>query len=175
MRELEEVVAMQVLVAYGSKRGGTAGVAEMIGEELESAGIRAAVMPARQIRSIDDFDAVVLAGALYTYRWHRDARRFAKRFAPALRQRAVWCVSSGPLDDSATTKEIPPVKQVASAMAATGARGHLTIGGRLEPDAKGFPASAMAKKSAGDWRDREQVRRWVASVVADLKHSEEIS
>jgi menaquinone-dependent protoporphyrinogen oxidase len=166
---------MQVLVAYGSKRGGTAGVAEMIGEELESAGIRAAVMPARQVRSIDDFDAVVLAGALYAYRWHRDARRFAKRFAPALRQRAVWCVSSGPLDDSATTKEIPPVKQVASAMAATGARGHLTIGGRLEPDAKGFPASAMAKKSAGDWRDRDQVRRWVASVVADLKHSEEIS
>ena len=31
----EEVVAMQVLVAYGSKRGGTAEVAEMIGEEME--------------------------------------------------------------------------------------------------------------------------------------------
>jgi menaquinone-dependent protoporphyrinogen oxidase len=166
---------VEVLVAYGSKRGGTAGVAEMIGEELESAGIRAAVVPAREVRSIDDFDAIVLAGALYAYRWHRDARRFAKRFAPALRQRPVWCVSSGPLDDSATTKEIPPVKQVASVMAATGARGHLTIGGRLEPDAKGFPASAMAKKSSGDWRDRDQIRRWVTLVVGDLRHSEAIS
>ena len=27
-------------------------------------GVRAAVMPARQVTSIDDFDAVVLAGAL---------------------------------------------------------------------------------------------------------------
>ncbi len=105
---------MQNLVAYGSKRGGTAGVAEMIGEELESAGVNATVMPARQVRSIDDFDAVVPAGALYAYRWHRDARRFAKRFAPVLRQCGVWCVSSGPLDDSATSREIPPVKQVAS-------------------------------------------------------------
>ena len=166
---------MQVLVAHGSKRGGTAGVAEMIGEELESAGVQAAVMPAREVKSIDDFDAVVLAGALYAYRWHRDARRFAKRFAPGLRQRPVWFVSSGPLDDSATTKEIPPVKQVASAMASISARGHLTIGGRLEPDAKGFPASAMAKKSSGDWRDRDQVHRWTASIVADLEHSEEIS
>ena len=131
--------------------------------------------PAREVRSVDGFDAVVVAGALYAFRWHRDARHFAKRFAPALRQRAVWLVSSGPLDDSATTKEIPPVKQVARAMAATGARGHLTVGGRLEPDAKGFPASAMAKKSAGDWRDRDQVHQWVASVVDDLKPSQGIS
>jgi menaquinone-dependent protoporphyrinogen oxidase len=166
---------MEVLVAYGSKRGGTAGVAEMIGEELRSGGVRADVMAAREVRGVDHFDAVVVAGALYASRWHRDTRRFAKRFAPALRQRAVWFVSSGPLDDSATTKEIPPVKQVASAMAATGARGHLTIGGRLEPDAKGFPASAMAKESAGDWRDRGQVHRWVTSIVGDLKHSAEIS
>ena len=165
---------MQVLVAYGSTRGGTTGVAEMIGEELESAGVRATVMPAREVNSIDDFDAVVLAGALYAYRWHRDAQRFVKRFAPSMRQRAVWFVSSGPLDDSALTREIPPVKQVIRAMAATGARGHLTVGGRLEPDAKGFPASAMAKKSAGDWRDRDQVHRWVTSVVADLTHSEAI-
>src|SRR5450631_4339975 len=137
---------MQVLVAYGSKRGGTAGVSDMIGEELTSAGVCADVMAARQVRSVDDFDAVVVAGALYASRWHRDARRFVKRFAPALRQRAVWFVSSGPLDDSATTKEIPPVTQVASGMAATSARGHLTIGGRLEPDAKGFAASAHGQE-----------------------------
>ncbi|MGA2837747.1 MAG: flavodoxin domain-containing protein [Acidimicrobiales bacterium] len=159
---------MHVLVAYGSKRGGTAGVAAMIGEELEGAGVRATVKPARDVRSIDGFDAVVLAGALYAFRWQRDARRFARRFADGLRARPVWLVSSGPLDDSATTKEIPPVKQVAAVMAAIGARGHITVGGRLESDAKGFPASAMAKKNAGDYRDVGQIHRWVASVVDEL-------
>ncbi len=49
------------------------------------------------------------------------------------------------------------------------ARGHVTFGGRLPADAKGFPASAMAKKNAGDWRDQEQVRSWVDSIVPELR------
>ena len=53
---------MQVLVAYGSKRGGTAGLAEMIGKELEAAGVRADVEPARSVRSLESADAVILAG-----------------------------------------------------------------------------------------------------------------
>jgi menaquinone-dependent protoporphyrinogen oxidase len=161
-----EVQIMKALVAFGSKRGGTAGLASMIGDELEAAGFGATVLAARQVKKIDEFDVVILAGALYANRWHRDARRFARKFASSLREKQVWLVSSGPLDDSASTKVIPPVKQVADAMASTGARGHVTFGGRLEPNAKGFPASAMAKRLAGDWRDRDQVHDWVASVVA---------
>ena len=42
------------------------------------------------------------------------------------------------------------------------------FGGRLEPDATGFPARAMAKTTAGDWRDRASVRHWAAGVAADL-------
>ena len=84
-------------------------------------------------------------------------------------------MSSGPLDDSATSKEIPPVKQVAGVMASIGARGHVTVGGRLEPNAKAFPASAMAKRSAGDWRDREQVHTWVTSIVEDLSRSDGVA
>ncbi|MGO9028047.1 MAG: flavodoxin domain-containing protein [Acidimicrobiales bacterium] len=161
---------MNVLVAYGSKRGGTAGLAEMISGELTAAGLQAVVRPAREVKSLEGFDVVVVAGALYAFRWHRDARRFVRRHAGELRERPVWLVSSGPLDDSASTKEVPPVKQVAAAMSAIGARGHVTFGGRLEPDAKGFPASAMAKKKAGDWRDPAQVHRWASEVAGELAH-----
>src|SRR5271165_1151306 len=136
---------MRVLIAYGSKRGGTAGLAQMMSDELTAAGLEAVVEPARKVRRLDGFDVVVIAGALYANRWHGDARRFARRHAMALRERPVWLVSSGPLDDSAATGEIPPVKQVAKLMSKIGARGHVTFGGRLEADAKGFPASAMAK------------------------------
>lgn len=80
----------------------------------------------------------------------------------------MWLVSSGPLDDSATQGDIPPVKQVAAAISKIHARGHATFGGRLEIDAKGFPASAMAKKNAGDWRDPAHVHRWATAVAADL-------
>ena len=161
---------MRVLVAYGSRRGGTAGLAEMIGHELTAAGLAATVRPARDVRTLDGFDAVVIAGALYAYRWHRDARRLAGRQSKALRELPVWLVSSGPLDESAAERHIPPVKQVARLMDKIGARGHVTFGGRLAADARGFPASAMAKSKAGDWRDPAHVRRWASGVAGALRH-----
>ncbi len=161
---------MRILIAFGSKRGGTAGLADMIGGEFATAGLPAVVRAARAVRSLDGFDAVVIAGALYVNRWHPDARRFARRHAEALRERSVWLVSSGPLDESATADAIAPVKQVARIMTKIGARGQVTFGGRLEADAKGFPASAMAKKRAGDWRDPAHVHRWVSTIAEDLAH-----
>jgi menaquinone-dependent protoporphyrinogen oxidase len=159
---------MRVLVSFGSKRGGTAGLAAMIGDALTEAGCDAVVRPAKEVDQLDGVDAVIVAGALYANRWHRDARRFVRRNASALRQLPAWLVSSGPLDDSAEQRDIPPTVQVAKLVALVGARGHVTFGGRLEPDAKGFPASAMAKKMAGDWRSPAQVRRWATMVVNEL-------
>ena len=161
---------MRVLIAYGSKRGGTAGLAEMIGDEFTTLGLQMSVQPARHVRRLEGFDAVVICGALYANRWHRDACRFARRHLKALQERPVWLVASGPLDESAVAGEIPPVKHVTSVMAKIGARGQVTFGGRLEADAKGFPASAMAKNRSGDWRDASHVHRWASTVAEALAH-----
>ncbi|MGO8767421.1 flavodoxin domain-containing protein [Mycobacterium sp.] len=162
---------MRVLASFGSKRGGTAGLAAMIGDALTEAGCDVAVSPAKDAGDVAGVDAVIVAGALYANGWHRHARRFVRRNASALRELPVWLVSSGPLDGSAEERDIPPTAQVAKLASRVGARGHVTIGGRLEPDAKGFPASAMAKTRAGDWRSPAHVRRWVTSVVAELHRS----
>jgi menaquinone-dependent protoporphyrinogen oxidase len=60
------------------------------------------------------------------------------------------------------------VPQVQELLERIGARGHVTFGGRLPADAKGFPASAMAKTRAGDWRDPERIRGWAADVAVEL-------
>ncbi|GAB3226374.1 flavodoxin domain-containing protein [Mycolicibacterium hippocampi] len=158
----------RILVAYGSQRGGTAGLAAMIGDALTDAGHQVVVSPASEIATLEGADVVIVAGALYANRWHRDARRFVRRNRAALSDLPVWLVSSGPLDDTAAQGDIAPTRQVRKLMARVGARGHVTFGGRLSPDAKGFPASAMAKASAGDWRDAAQVREWVASIAGHL-------
>jgi menaquinone-dependent protoporphyrinogen oxidase len=160
---------MRVLVCFGSKRGGTAGLAAMIGDALTEAGHDAVVRSAKDGGELGGMDAVIVAGALYANRWHRDARRFVRRNTAELRGLSVWLVSSGPLDGSAEELDIPPTAQVAKLAGRVGARGHVTFGGRLEPDAKGFPASAMAKKRSGDWRNPAHVRRWVATVVSELE------
>ena len=152
---------MRVLVVYGSKRGGTAELARMVGKAFAERGWSVEVQDAASVGSIDEADAVVVGGALYMNRWHRDAVRFVKRHAAALRDRPVWFFSSGPLDDSARAGDIAPVPQVAALAASIEIKGHMTFGGRLAPDAKGFIASRMAKSSSGDWRDPQHVREWV--------------
>ena len=159
---------MRVLVTYGSSRGGTEGLARMVADDLRDCGLDVELLPPKRARDISGYDAVVVGGALYAFRWHRVARRFVRRHATALRQRPTYFFSSGPLDESASNNDIAPVPGVKSLMEQTGARGHATFGGRLSPDAKGFPASAMSKKLSGDWRDAAQVKRWALRIAQEL-------
>jgi menaquinone-dependent protoporphyrinogen oxidase len=159
--EHERRFLMRVLVAHASKQGGTAGLAEWIGETLEHSGLSVDVLPTEDVDEVGSYDAVIVGGALYMWRWHAGARRFVRRHAEALRHRPVWLFSSGPLDDSASEKEIPPVRSAAKAMELVGANGHATFGGRLLPGNK-------SSLPVGDWRDRARVDRWAEQIVDEL-------
>lgn len=158
----------RVLVAFGSKRGGTAEIATAIAETLRAHGLTVDCVRAAEARDVASYDAVVIGGALYAARWIREARRFVVRNTPALRARPVWMFSSGPLDDSANQRVLGPVRGVATLMAHVGARGHATFGGRLAADATGFPAAAMAKTHAGDWRSWDRVKEWAGDIAQGL-------
>jgi menaquinone-dependent protoporphyrinogen oxidase len=144
----------------------------MVGDALVERGHEVTVRPASERGSLEGFGAVIVGAALYANRWHADARRFVERHIDALRRVPTWFFSSGPLDASAEAKIIAPTTEAAVLMERVGALGHMTFGGRLSPDARGFPASAMAKNHAGDWRDREHVVAWaseIASALADAR------
>jgi menaquinone-dependent protoporphyrinogen oxidase len=166
---------VQILVAYGSKRGGTQGSAQHVADELRAEGFVVDVRPFSDVHELSDFDAVIVGGALYSGRWYRGARTFVARHAAELSQRQTYFFSSGPLDGTAVQRDIPPVRGVAELMRRVGARGHATFGGRLTPYARGFAASAMAKKQSGDWRDPGQVRDWTRQIAGQLRHGLRVS
>ncbi|MFF8840661.1 flavodoxin domain-containing protein [Streptomyces sp. NPDC015130] len=56
--------AKSVLVAYGSKAGATAGIAEEIARTLRDDGFDAVVLPADTVTDVTAYDGVVLGGAL---------------------------------------------------------------------------------------------------------------
>lgn len=166
---------MNILVAYGTRNGSTAGIADMIAAALREDGFRVDVMPASQVRDVVAYDAVILGGALYAHHWHPDARRFARRYARALSETPVWLFSSGPLDDSADTTEIPPVPQAVQAMHRLGACGHITFGGRLTEDAKGFIARSMVRNGhGGDFRQPRRIAEWAHSIAAQIGASDSV-
>jgi menaquinone-dependent protoporphyrinogen oxidase len=159
----------KVLVAYGTTNGSTAQVAETIGEVLHKDGLTVDVLPARSVASVSAYDAVVVGGALYAGRWHKDARRFVRRHRRALAERPLWLFSSGPLDASASERDIPPVPGVQRVMTRLDAREHTTFGGCLEEGAKGAVARMILRSGkGGDFRDFTAIQEWAAHVAAEL-------
>jgi menaquinone-dependent protoporphyrinogen oxidase len=169
MTVMKEVRTMRrALVVFGSKNGGTAGLARMIGGELSRNGWTVIVQDAEQPADLRDLDLVIVGGAVYANRWHKAARRFVRKNEHVLRNLPVWLFSSGPLDGSARSGDIAPVPQAQELARRIEAHGHMTFGGVLTPGAQGFLARSMAKKYAGDFRDPEQVADWVHRILHDL-------
>ncbi|WP_151478301.1 flavodoxin domain-containing protein [Streptomyces albicerus] len=164
--------APRVLVAYGTKNGSTAEIAEWMAQAMLERHVEADVRPAAQVDDLAPYDAVILGGGLYAGRWQRDASRFARRHRDALGRRPVWLFSSGPLDASAAERDIPPAPGVARIVTRLDARGHATFGGRLVEGAKGFIARQILNQGkGGDFRDREQIQGWAHGIAAELTGS----
>lgn len=158
-----------VLVAYGSANGSTQKIAETIAEVLRTTGITAEALSARSVTDLDRYEAVVVGGALYAGRWHKDARRFVRRHRGALAHRPVWFFSSGPLDLTASQRDISPVPGVKRAMAKLDARAHVTFGGCLTEGAQGRIARMIIRNGkGGDFRDFAAIDNWAAGVAREL-------
>ncbi|MEU2832486.1 flavodoxin domain-containing protein [Streptomyces lavendulae] len=158
----------RVLVAYGSKHGATAGIAEQIGVSLREEGLDVVVAPADDVTDVRGFDAVVLGGSLYAGHWSRKARRCAERNAEYLQQRPVFLFSSGPVDSSAEQRDIPPVRAVARKVERLGAREHATFGGSITARTPGVIARALVHEGkGGDFRNPERVQVWAHHIGAE--------
>ncbi|WP_327319539.1 flavodoxin domain-containing protein [Streptomyces sp. NBC_01235] len=161
-----------VLVTYGTTNGSTAEIAEAVADVLRKAGLTVEALPARSVTSVARYDAVVVGGGLYAGRWHKDARRFVRRHRALLAERPVWFFSSGPLDASASERDIPPVRGVQRAMARLEVREHVTFGGRLEEGAKGRVAKMIVRSGkGGDFRDFGAIEAWAGGIADALTHA----
>jgi menaquinone-dependent protoporphyrinogen oxidase len=166
----------RVLVAYGSKHGATAEIAEHIGTILREEGHDAVVAPAGTSPDPAAFDAVVLGSAVYAARWRRDARAFLERLGPQNGGFPVWLFSSGPgADDTPdpANKWMHPAK-VRAAGERLGARDQVVFGGRVPPEPGNFVERAMLKKTPEDKRDARDfgaVAAWARSIASELRHA----
>lgn len=149
-------MAARVLVAYASKLGSTAEIAETIAQVLRDGGHEAMAMPARDVPTLSGWDAVVLGSALYSAFWQRDARRFVERFREELKARPLWLFSGGPLDHRLAKIDQPITPDGAQLTEGLGARAHRTFGGRLRPDAD-IPAQVKQTHRFGDFRDWRKI------------------
>ena len=88
-----------VLIAYATRMGSTEEVALKLAEALRGKGWTADVQPAKAIRSLEPYSAVVLGAALYMGRLHKDARRFLTTHRDALLKLPVSLFVLGPVQN----------------------------------------------------------------------------
>ena len=89
-------MSSKVLVAFASKYGSTAEMAERIGKVLREAGLQTDVLHANRVKKSTDYQAVVLGCAVYIGMWRKEAASFLKANEMDLAQKPVWLFSSGP-------------------------------------------------------------------------------
>ncbi len=160
-------VPARVLVAYATKFGSTGEIAETIAHVLRDGGHKATATPAREVTSLDGWDAVILGSAVYAAHWQRDARLFTERFRDDLQGRPVWLFSGGPLDRRLARADQPITPHGAEITAGLDVRAHRTFGGRLAPDAAVDP-QVLQTHRLGDFRDWQSIVEYAYRITREL-------
>ena len=165
----------KVLVAYATKYGATAGIAEKIGQVLSEAEFVVDVLPVDRVCDIGMYKAVVLGSAAYIGRWRKDAAKFLKANEKILSVLPVWLFSSGP------TEEADPVNLMEGWHFPKSLQ---TIADRIKPrDITVFHGAVnfeklnrlekwMIKKvkaPVGDLRDWKVIVSWAKAIAAEFK------
>jgi menaquinone-dependent protoporphyrinogen oxidase len=184
----------KVLVVYGSRHGGTRGIAERIGEVLRTEGLEADVAAADQVRDVRAADAFVVGSGVYMGSWLKEAVDFIAKNEATLASRPLWLFSSGPLPGSSASKSADdPLadalgpeegpgsggrKKIAELSAATHPRDHHVFLGAFDPKeapramserlVRMMPASKDLLP-AGDFRDWEAIEAWSREIAATLR------
>lgn len=175
---------MRVLVAYATRHGATAGIAERVAAALTADGLSAEAKPVEEVKAVEPYDAVVLGGAAYMFHWLKPAVTFARRHRKQLEARPVWLFSSGPLGTDVVDKDGKNVleatrpKEFDELTKLLHPRGEQVFFGAYDPDARPvglgerfvhhMPAARDALP-AGDFRDWQAIDAWAAEIAAELR------
>ena len=167
-------MAPQVLVAYATKYGATAEIAEKIGHVLRQAGLRADVLPADRVKDLTRYTAVVLGSAVYIGQWRKTAATFLKANEKLLVEQPVWLFSSGPtgegdpvvlLRDWHFPKALQPIADRIHPRDIAVFHGAVDMT-KLNLIEKGMLKNVNAP--AGDFRDWSAISAWTGTIAGAL-------
>ncbi len=180
---MSSVRSERILVAYASRHGATAGIADRLAVRLDEHGFGATSSDVGEVSDIDSYDAFVIGSAAYMYHWLKDANRFVKKHKKTLAQKPVWLFSSGPLgtdlvdEDGNDVLETSRPKEFDELASTLHPRGERVFFGAWDPD---LPPVGMAEKMlkkmpipndalpVGDFRDWEAIDAWADEIAAEF-------
>ncbi|MBN1366731.1 MAG: flavodoxin domain-containing protein [Dehalococcoidales bacterium] len=166
----------KILVAYGSKYGATAGIAQKIGETLQQEGLKVDILSAKKVTDISSYKAVVLGSAAYMFQWRKEVVKLLQDKENQLAEKPVWLFTSGPLEEGDPVKllegKIIP-KALQPVLDRIKPRGITVFGGAIDLNKVNFFERFIFKRvkaSSGDFRNWDTITTWAKSIANTLKN-----
>lgn len=166
---------MKVLVAYASKYGATAEMAQRMGEVLRSAGLAVEVLPAEQVKEVQSYGAVVLGSAVYAGSWMKPVVELLQTHEQDLANRPVWLFSSGPTGEGDPVEIMhgwrypealePLLQRIAP-------RNIALFHGRIDLEKMHWGEKLIVKAlraKTGDFRDWKALEAWAQDIAQALR------
>ena len=168
----------RVLVAYCTRSGSTAGVAESIAARLRGHGHAVEGHELRDAPGPGDYDAIVLGSPVFDGRWMPAAEAYVEQHRAALRTRQVWLFSVGTFGDTkrlvgSVVRREP--RNIDALLTAVRPRGYRVFAGAI--DRAAWPLWSRILFHAiggrfGDNRDWEAIDAWAAEIARELGTTE---
>jgi menaquinone-dependent protoporphyrinogen oxidase len=168
-----------MFVAYSSRGGSTAEVAQAIAASIRKSGLVVDIAPVSQVASVPRMTAVILGAPLYIGQFPKEFHRFLARHRAALEVLKPWCFVLGPTQTKPSDFEAArhqAIRQLARYKWLCPADVHV-FGGRWDPKHLPFPFSLVArmpghpldKIPAADVRDWTEIERWATGIARQIK------
>lgn len=164
----------KILVAYASKHGGTAEIAEAIGQAIQHQQHDVDVVAVEEAQQIESYDAFVIGSAVYIGQWRKEAAKFLETHVDLLSQKEVWLFSSGPTGEGDPNEllqgwQFPEKLQPLADQIQP--NDIVVFHGELDKSELNFMERFIirgVKAPVGDFRDWESIDAWAAHIAKTL-------
>lgn len=164
----------KILVAYASKYGSTAEIAQAVGKEIQAAGLPVEVKSVEEVDDPGAYAAVVLGSAVYAGQWRKEAGQFLLDHGEVLEGLPVWLFSSGPTGEGDPAELMGGWKFPENLQPAAERIQPEDISffhGVLDESKLGFAEKLIVKAlkaPLGDYRDWDAVKTWAMAIAGEL-------
>ena len=162
----------KILVAYASRAGSTAEIAQAIGKVLEAQGVVVDVLPVNAVTGVKDYRAVVIGSAVRYGQWLSEATKFVEKFRAELSGKpvayfAAYLMNQG--EDEVNRKARQAYFAAARGLVAPKAEACFTgVGDMAKVALFERIIGKLVKSPEGDFRDWNAIRAWAESLKTIL-------
>ncbi len=165
----------KLLVAYASKYGATAQIAEKIALRLTKDGVDAEARDVKEVAGVSEYKGIILGSGVYMGMWMKEAVEFLKANESSLAEMPVWFFSDGPTgegdpQDLMKGWRFPEdLKAIAERIKP---RDIIFFHGVIDTDRLKFAEKLIVKAlkaPVGDFRDWQMIHAWADKIAAAMK------